>query len=269
MRLALSSSCVTIRIAEQSIYFHEITTALSKFAKSFWINNTLINLSTNKESWERKKFLLDIYKTCSNNAKKHNGHFLKKLLDAHTKPIKIVIENSTVPVKRVCVKMKVIEKSLHVSFDKDEKFMFWYFINHFKKHTPSYDVKNKTIIFEHISTPLKTLLFEVLNKDNILGTHMLYSYNQLELNTLFYQHIYTRANNIEEVDSLKQHYAILMANKDDSLEVIRKKYLRLVKRYHPDLHTNLLESEKNTNIQKFQKVQEAYEAIKSHKKLAA
>ena len=58
---------------------------------------------------------------------------------------------------------------------------------------------------------------------------------------------------------LAQCYALLNATLEESLQSIRKKYLRLAKRYHPDSTSAC------KNIQMFQKIQEAYETIKHEK----
>ncbi|MDD3344131.1 MAG: DnaJ domain-containing protein [Sulfurospirillaceae bacterium] len=55
---------------------------------------------------------------------------------------------------------------------------------------------------------------------------------------------------------LAQCYTLLGASLGESLESIRKKYLRLAKQYHPDSHSLC------KNILMFQKIQEAYETIK-------
>lgn len=270
VKLTLSQTCITISVSEKSKIFQEISTTLHSFKKSFWINNTLVNLNTPSDNWNRKKFLLHIYKVCSENAKYHSGHFLKRLLDASEKPIKIIINDTTAPVKRVCVSIKVIAKKVHVSFDKEEKFMFWYFVNFFKKFDISYDINQKTITFQKIEEALKNALFDMIAKDNILGTYMFYSYSKFELNVLFHKNnSYSYANNTLDIYELKEHYEILKANKDDTLEVIRKKYLRLAKRYHPDYQNDLTEHEIKQNTLQFQKIQQAYETIKYHKKVAA
>ena len=58
---------------------------------------------------------------------------------------------------------------------------------------------------------------------------------------------------------LAQCYTLLEASLEESLASIRKKYLRLAKRYHPD------SSSTHKNILMFQKIQEAYETIKLKK----
>ncbi|MEA1972178.1 MAG: TerB family tellurite resistance protein [Candidatus Cloacimonadota bacterium] len=65
------------------------------------------------------------------------------------------------------------------------------------------------------------------------------------------------------VKDTEKYYKILGCSKNDSFEVIKKKYLKLVKEYHPDkiVSKGLPEEFSNFAKQKFQDIQEAYEII--------
>jgi len=69
---------------------------------------------------------------------------------------------------------------------------------------------------------------------------------------------------LRPMSKLEKYYTILEATHTESLQAIRKKYLRLAKIYHPD-HKD------TSSTQKFQQIQEAYETIKAQKnrKIAA
>lgn len=162
MRLRISADCITVNIAEDSSHFLHVSDILTnEFTKSFWINETLINLSSPKEREKRKEFLTSLYYTCAFASKTQNFDFLQKLIALHDKPIKVVQKRG-----------------------KEE--------------------------------------------------------------------------------SVNSYYRLLEANKEESLQSIRKKYLKLAKAHHPDHNTN-------ASSEKFQKIQEAYETIKAikNKKVAA
>lgn len=163
MRLHLSSDCITVNIPEHSSHFLHVSQTLSqKFTKSFWVNETLINLSTPKEKEKRKAFLTSLYYTCAFASQTQNLAFLQKLIAMHDKPIKVV-----------------------------------------KK-----------------------------------GVKKIISY---------------------QTPTLEKYYKILEASQTESLQTIRKKYLRLAKLYHPD-------HQDSSCTRKFQQVQEAYETIKAQKR---
>ena len=270
MKLSLSNTCITLTIGESCPNYEEVKNSLLKFSKSFWINNTLINLYCKKEIWERKKFLLNLYKLCAYKASTNNGHFLKRLIDSYDKPIKFVVMNSTSPIKVISLDFKVHGKALHVKLSEDEKFMFWYFVNFFRKYTASYDIQKKSIVISQINLTLRKELFALFSKQNILGNQMQYNFNKHELNYLFNNltaNFYTQTS----APTISYYCKILNVNENDSFETIRKHYLRLAKRFHPDHQNALTPQEVKINTQRFYKIQEAYEALKNfkHEKVAA
>jgi len=61
-------------------------------------------------------------------------------------------------------------------------------------------------------------------------------------------------------------YQVLGAAKGDSMEVIKKKYRELAKKYHPDRVSHLGEEFRDLANQKFKAIQEAYDTIKEERK---
>ncbi|MGL5822440.1 MAG: DnaJ domain-containing protein [Sarcina sp.] len=62
----------------------------------------------------------------------------------------------------------------------------------------------------------------------------------------------------------EKYYKILGCTSNDSFEIIKSRYRKLVKEYHPDKVNNMSVSEeiKDTLIDKFKEIQEAYDSIK-------
>lgn len=97
MRLHISADCITVNIPENSSHFlHVSDTLCQNFTKSFWINETLINLPSNKEMQKRKEFLTSLYYTCAFDSQSHNLTFLQKLIALHDKPIKVIQKNKKI-----------------------------------------------------------------------------------------------------------------------------------------------------------------------------
>ena len=50
MQLHISPECITVKIHERSQHYTHVSDTLSKnFSKTFWVNETLINLASHKE----------------------------------------------------------------------------------------------------------------------------------------------------------------------------------------------------------------------------
>ncbi|SFV74751.1 DnaJ-like protein DjlA [hydrothermal vent metagenome] len=80
----------------------------------------------------------------------------------------------------------------------------------------------------------------------------------------------TNHNNysFSSLNDLDMYYDILESQKTDSMEVIKKNYRRLIKKYHYDtlVSQNLSEEELKQAKQKTQEINEAYDAIKKSRK---
>jgi DnaJ-class molecular chaperone len=67
---------------------------------------------------------------------------------------------------------------------------------------------------------------------------------------------------VDRQEPLKQHYKLLKSNEKDSLHVIRKRYLKLAKTYHPDRVSYSDSSLVEEYTNRFQEIQRAYEVLK-------
>ncbi|MGM0509029.1 MAG: J domain-containing protein [Fusobacteriota bacterium] len=65
--------------------------------------------------------------------------------------------------------------------------------------------------------------------------------------------------------SIDEYYSILGASPSDSMDTIKRKYKKLAKKYHPDLHGTKGQKQQSENEKKFKKINEAYNEIKKRK----
>ena len=64
----------------------------------------------------------------------------------------------------------------------------------------------------------------------------------------------------------EDYYKTLGVSRGASVEEIQKSYRKLARKYHPDLHADKDDREKNQAKQKFQQVQQAYDVLSDQKK---
>jgi len=62
------------------------------------------------------------------------------------------------------------------------------------------------------------------------------------------------------------YYEVLGVSKSSTGDEIQKAYRKLARKYHPDLHADKSDREKETAKQNFQKVQQAYDVLSDSKK---
>lgn len=89
-------------------------------------------------------------------------------------------------------------------------------------------------------------------------------------NPIFYQKLIKSAHKeirvlVQSDNSLKPYYNVLGASELDSMQIVRKKYLKLAKTYHPDRvsYTNVSLVDEYTRL--FQEIQNAYEVVREKK----
>ena len=64
----------------------------------------------------------------------------------------------------------------------------------------------------------------------------------------------------------EDYYNTLGVSKDASADDIQKAYRKLARKFHPDLHADKEEKDREQAKQKFQKVQQAYDVLSDEKK---
>ena len=67
---------------------------------------------------------------------------------------------------------------------------------------------------------------------------------------------------VDKQESIKQYYELLKSDEKDSIQIIRKRYLKLAKTYHPDRVSYVDSSLMEEYTYKFRKIQKAYEVLK-------
>ncbi|MBE0495345.1 MAG: J domain-containing protein [Campylobacterales bacterium] len=261
MRLRLTKHATVVELPERSVWFHEITQRLrATFEKTFWVNAYLINLPVKGDEAKRRLFLLELYKTCSKNANKHDSRFLKRLLESSHKPIKVQVVKTFCPSKRVLITLRVINNALHVRLPKEETFVFWHLVHTFKSHGAVHDVLTKELVFKTPTSSLESAITSLLNTPSLFGMTLVFDLFRRALEAFF-------AYDTQEVPTLTDHYRTLNLAHTAKLDELRQRYLQLAKAHHPDLAANNHDAKVRT--QKFQQIQEAYHAIKTQKRDSA
>lgn len=83
----------------------------------------------------------------------------------------------------------------------------------------------------------------------------------------FYNKLINSSHKAIELKALKtkkltQYYSVLGAKVDDPMSVVKKKYLKLAKQYHPDKVACANNAKIKMYTTKFQMIQQAYETLK-------
>lgn len=125
---------------------------------------------------------------------------------------------------------------------------------------------SSSMIYIDVTTQkAKSRLEKVLNRKEVLHYKITYRYDEYFMSRLYGQYQGWGQSN-DAVDRLIRYYAIFelpVGSTPKNPQDLKKRYLQLAKRYHPDRIQSDNPEVINTYTQKFQLLQEAYDALKT------
>jgi hypothetical protein len=212
---------------------------------------------------EREKF---IYQLSEYHAKLHDlNHvfFLRSMLKFDNQPIKIELKKSQEP-ENVSVKLYAYDKNtVLITLNTPNTWVLNYMRSQLKVYVErGTDI---SLVVDVSDYKAKARLERTLNKRHILHYQIRYVYDNHFMSKLysdFANYSFGSLAKKYENEASNHFYTVLECPIGASQNALKKSYKKLVKVYHPDkvFHDNPLMIEHYT--QKFQLLQEAYEALR-------
>ncbi len=112
------------------------------------------------------------------------------------------------------------------------------------------------------SMSAKARLEKALNRREVLHYHINYAYDDDFMSKLYGQFSGWSFNS-DELDKMIRYHAIFELPMGSKLEDLKKRYLKLARRYHPDRVSTQSPEIVNKYTEKFKLLQEAYDALKA------
>ncbi|WP_297442825.1 J domain-containing protein [Sulfurimonas sp.] len=212
---------------------------------------------------KRQKFICEL---SEHHAKLHDlehEFFLRSMLKYDSQPIKIELDKSQEPVN-VRVKLYAYDKdTVLITLDTPNAWVLNYMRSQLKVYVErGTDV---SVVVDVSDYKAKARLERTLNKRHILHYQISYVYDNHFMSKLysdFANYSFGSLARESEDDASKHFYTVLECPVGASQDALKKSYKKLVKVYHPDkvFYDEPLMVEHYT--QKFQLLQEAYEALR-------
>ena len=211
----------------------------------------------------REKFLS---KLSEHHAQLHDFNhqfFLRSMLKYDSQPIKIELDRLLEP-ENVKVNLYAYDKdTVLISLEKPNAWV----INYMRSQLEVYVERGTDIslVVDVSDYKAKARLEKALNKCHILHYHIQYTYDNKFMSKLYSDFANFSFGDLvkeNELDGKKHFYTILECPVGASQDALKKSYKKLTKVYHPDkvYHEAPYMVEHYTN--KFQLLQEAYEALR-------
>ncbi|MCV6607438.1 MAG: J domain-containing protein [Campylobacterales bacterium] len=282
MIVSLHPSEIRIQIKEGSLHHKIIDNFVQKyFSNVLSLSSTTIIYHKKQEISKKKYFLNWLHSAYQKVNKEVEDGFLNQLQDNLNLPIRIKISGKKNILHGIKLKISFPHKNImRLNVDALNDVPKTYFTNIFKKNL--IDVyENQVDIQTTVSSV--TELRKLLDRDKVLGLPITFIYNKVTIKKLFgkldaklrlkngsktrFKSRKQTNNHVpitQEYQELLESYKILECKQEDSKAVIKRKYLKLAKEYHPDKVYGQTEDIIKDYTEKFQKIRDAYSIIQNN-----
>lgn len=266
MDITLEKRAIVLKISQDSsnlkplLYFVENT-----FKNVRYLTNTTIIHSTDEESVKKNYLLNWAYKIYFNMQKSSNHLSFKELTDSMHLPIYILSTNNKAIVKTATITIDhAIANELSVICNQYHSLII-----------PYLKIMLKQSLVEVTDT--RTLKIIIKTKSDLLLLKNLLSYKKISnISVTFVTHglnfnrLYSENNSEEALykEKLKKSYRVLNITDNSTNVEIKNNYKRMLRKYHPDRVYNADNDLVKLYTRRFQVIQEAYQLIQEHHKVA-
>ena len=270
MRVALGLNEVLVHVDYESLNYKIIMQYVEKnFSNTLKFTSAVIIFNNEKEKYKKQFFLQWLYASYKKVNPDLMPSFKANLLKRVNHPIKIRITNKKDILNNFNISIKPVrEKQVVLRLDVKNYLMINYLKLTFRKELLKKSKDGLAISIDVGSGSAKEKLKKLLTRKKILSYPTAFVYDEVWLNGLLNPNASESARFQVQVyrdDFVASSYELLKSSPGDSLDVIKQRYISLVKKFHPDRiyaidHTKVAEF-----TEKFQMVQRAYEAVKKDK----
>lgn len=267
MHLSLTHDMLAITIQEDAKTFYYLQNIADKnFSKKIGRKEKMIIFKEHDEFVQRRYFLKLLAKIY---LRKSGLSEQAALIEASVdKSIKITLLKSNQVLQKMHINI-AIEDNYAVIFDLGSHNTLFasYLKSYFKDHLVRIRPKNGTITLYPNSDQTVLLLDKLLAQKELFGCYVEFNYAissyESYKQTLLAKKV-RRSRHNALFSLLEEYFGILGCKMEDSFDIIRRNYLALVKKYHPD-SCGLYDGDLHVKyVAKFQEVQNAYEMLKMH-----
>jgi len=269
MQISFSHDMVAISIQEDTKTYYYLQNIIEKnFSKRIGRKDKMIVFKKEEENVQRRYLLKLIGKIYKRKNPRKFKKVLAELRKSIDKSIKVSLFKSNQIQQQLCLHV-TIEDNYAIVLDLGAKnsILVSYLKNYFKDHLFKYRLKNNTVTIYPHSEKTASLLDNLLQQKELLGCYVSFDFDEKEVQKykdILLQKLRRKENFSALYAILEEYYRILECKAEDSFATIRKQYLKLVKKYHPDTIAYANQELVQIYNNKFQSIQHAYEMIKIH-----
>ena len=210
----------------------------------------------------KEKFIHDLCLYYTKDLETDNDFYFRSVMRYIQYPIKIELHEQE-EAEIIEVRLQARSGSeVQIRLDRPNRWVMSYLKSQLDMYVVQEGLMN--IFLELCDNKAKSRLERALNKRHILHYQIRYTYD-----AYFMQNLYAEFGQFEfedhtddEIGNMMHYYTVLECPIGSSQDALRKSYKKLVKVYHPDRVHCESEDTVNHYTQKFQLLQEAYQALR-------
>lgn len=211
---------------------------------------------------EKEEFIISLCRDYTKELEVDNAFYLRSVMRFIKYPVKIELKDKE-DTEKMEVRLQARSSSqVQIKLDSPNRWVMSYLKSQLDLYIIQEGVMN--LFLELPDNKAKSRLERALNKRQILHYEIKYSYD-----AYFMQNLYSEYGQFEyedhtddEIDEMLHYYTVLECPVGSSQDALKKSYKKLVKVYHPD-KVHCESSDTLTHYtQKFQLLQEAYQALR-------
>lgn len=267
MHLSMTHDMLAITIQEDAKTFYYLQNIADKnFRKKIGRKEKMIIFKDADELVQRRYFLKLVSKIYFR--KTGNDEQAKLIENSFDKSIKISLLKPNQLLQKMHINVSIEDNYVVVfNLGSHNSLFASYLKSYFKDHLVRIRPKNGTITLYPNSEQTIMLLDKLFAQKELFGCFVEFNY-ALESYQIYKRALMARKARRNRHNALfsllEEYFGVLGCKIEDSFETIRRNYLSLVKKYHPD-SCGLYDGDLHVKyVAKFQEVQNAYEMLRMH-----
>jgi DnaJ-domain-containing protein 1 len=258
MQILMGPHHTIIRIHDPKISTLNLFSFIKNHFPTYHIHHNHLLLTYTHEHHYKHLFLIKwLYSIHKKTAKKETAALKAALMNRVEKPIKIILKHEIEP--RSLIRIRCYpDHRLRLSLDEPHNVVFHRLIEYFKEHLSAISSTEYGVELIIDSDSLKTKIKNLLEMREIEGIRLRFHYNKDQLDPLLAPSQQSNPADERFYEALR----LLECDPHENLDVIHKRYKKLLAAYHPDTVYALGEQKVREYTHIFQNLQYSFEVIK-------
>lgn len=262
MQIVQSLESISVNTDDIDI-FHYLKELITKnFSRVLGRKDKIFSFFEENEIPQRKYFLKLLEKKYHDK----NSKDIQNLSEAYHKTFRLNFKQENTLRAIIEIEVKFVGTSLVFVFKNKEKLFVSYIKQYFKEHNTRYDDDKKMLFIDYKDENT----FNLFESFACVSEHLKYCVDFI-INSDEYQNFKQTAHKKEankwKFNALAKlfstYFQVLDCKPSDDLSKIRQQYLIMVKMYHPDFHQGASVEQRMYCREQFEKIQIAYDNLKS------